>query len=52
MDYYNRKYGKDGIHESLDWSDCEEEINTFFKNVIVKHIVETEIKTKKYPFRS
>lgn len=47
MDYYNRRYGEDGVHDKLDWTECDE-MEKFFKERILQHIVETEIKEKKY----
>ncbi|CAL7944340.1 unnamed protein product [Xylocopa violacea] len=41
--YYNDKYGKDGFHEALDWSECDEEVERFYKEYILKHIVDAEI---------
>ncbi len=26
---YNRRFGKDGIHQTLDWSDLQEEVDKF-----------------------
>ncbi|KAK2588708.1 hypothetical protein KPH14_001598 [Odynerus spinipes] len=45
-DYYNQRYGTDGIHESLDWKECEEEIEKFQTEYIVKHVVDTEVTEK------
>ncbi|XP_014203245.2 tRNA pseudouridine synthase A [Copidosoma floridanum] len=45
-DYYNERYGKDGLHERLDWADCEEEIQDFEKNYILKDVIDTEINEK------
>ncbi|KAJ8686283.1 hypothetical protein QAD02_022077 [Eretmocerus hayati] len=36
-DYYNNRYGKDGMHETLDWAECEEEVTEFEKSKILKH---------------
>lgn len=47
-DYYNNKFGKDGIHEKLDWVECEEEVQKFFNDNIIKHIVKTEISEKSF----
>ncbi|XP_051160152.1 pseudouridylate synthase 1 homolog isoform X2 [Leptopilina boulardi] len=47
-DYYNNKFGKDGIHETLDWLECEEEVQKFFNDNIIKHIVQTEISEKSF----
>ncbi|XP_012281540.1 tRNA pseudouridine synthase A isoform X2 [Orussus abietinus] len=41
-DGYNKRYGSDGIHETLDWTECDEEITKFTKDYILKHITETE----------
>ncbi|XP_014236386.1 tRNA pseudouridine synthase A [Trichogramma pretiosum] len=45
-DYYNKKYGSDGVHEKLDWLECEEEIREFEKTKILKDVFDTEIKEK------
>lgn len=42
-EYYNERYGKDGIHETLDWNECNEDIEKFYKEHIVRSIVDTEI---------
>lgn len=44
--YYNQRYGKDGIHEPLDWESCKEEIEKFEKEYIIKQVVDTEIAEK------
>lgn len=41
--YYNEKYGEDGIHETLDWKECDEEVEKFYKDYILKDIVDREI---------
>ncbi|XP_011302832.1 tRNA pseudouridine synthase A, mitochondrial isoform X2 [Fopius arisanus] len=43
-DNYNKRYGADGIHEQLEWSDCEEAVQKFHKEFILPHIEETEMK--------
>ncbi|KAL2725296.1 ATPase family AAA domain-containing protein [Vespula squamosa] len=45
-DHYNNRYGSDGIHEPLDWKECEEEVEKFQSEYIVKHIVNTEVAEK------
>ncbi|CAL1673905.1 unnamed protein product [Lasius platythorax] len=42
-DYYGKRYGTDGLHETLDWKECEEEVEKFQKEYILKHMVDTEI---------
>ncbi|KZC10210.1 tRNA pseudouridine synthase A, mitochondrial, partial [Dufourea novaeangliae] len=44
--YYNRKYGNDGIHEILDWQECDQEVEKFYKDYILKSIVDTEATEK------
>ncbi|KAL9982589.1 hypothetical protein ACROYT_G004651 [Oculina patagonica] len=39
---YNRRYGDDGIHETMEWHENEEEIQQFKDQYIYKHIIETE----------
>lgn len=42
-DNYSERYGTDGLHETLDWKECEEEVETFQKTYILKHMIDTEI---------
>ncbi|XP_053980125.1 pseudouridylate synthase 1 homolog [Hylaeus volcanicus] len=44
--YYNERYGSDGIHETLAWEDCDEEIEQFYKDYILKSIVDIESSEK------
>nr|XP_012149760.1 PREDICTED: tRNA pseudouridine synthase A, mitochondrial isoform X1 [Megachile rotundata]XP_012149761.1 PREDICTED: tRNA pseudouridine synthase A, mitochondrial isoform X1 [Megachile rotundata]XP_012149762.1 PREDICTED: tRNA pseudouridine synthase A, mitochondrial isoform X1 [Megachile rotundata]XP_012149763.1 PREDICTED: tRNA pseudouridine synthase A, mitochondrial isoform X1 [Megachile rotundata] len=41
--YYDERYGKDGIHETLDWNECDEEVEKFYREHILKSIIDTEI---------
>ncbi|XP_063993188.1 pseudouridylate synthase 1 homolog [Diachasmimorpha longicaudata] len=41
-DNYNKRYGADGIHEQLEWSDCEAVVQKFHSEFILPHIEETE----------
>uniref|UniRef100_A0A1B6CAY7 Pseudouridylate synthase 1 homolog n=2 Tax=Clastoptera arizonana TaxID=38151 RepID=A0A1B6CAY7_9HEMI len=41
-DNYNKRYGNDGIHEPLEWSSFENEIEDFKKKYILPTIVDTE----------
>lgn len=34
----------------LDWNECNEEIEKFYKEYILKYITDTEISDKVYPF--
>ncbi|KAK7790827.1 hypothetical protein R5R35_013310 [Gryllus longicercus] len=43
-DHYNTRYGKDGIHEPLDWTEVEEDVQHFREKYILPTIVETELK--------
>ncbi|GAB0095004.1 tRNA pseudouridine synthase A [Sergentomyia squamirostris] len=45
-DRYNRRYGSDGIHTPLEWTEFEEEIQKFVKEEIYPVITNTEIKEK------
>lgn len=40
--YYNKRYGKDGIHKTLEWQDCNEEVEKFYKEYILQDIIDTE----------
>lgn len=42
-DHYGKRYGTDGLHETLDWKECEEEVEKFQKKYILQHMVDTEI---------
>ncbi|XP_018351149.1 PREDICTED: tRNA pseudouridine synthase A, mitochondrial isoform X2 [Trachymyrmex septentrionalis] len=42
-DNYSKRYGTDGLHETLDWKECEEEVEKFQKTYILQHIIDTEI---------
>lgn len=41
--YYDERYGKDGIHEALDWNECDEEVEKFYRECILKSITNTEV---------
>lgn len=43
---YNRRFGNDGFHESLDWTEKEENIEAFKKEHIYPTIIQTEIEEK------
>lgn len=48
-DSYNKRFGSDGMHESLDWAEFESEIQEFKDKVLIPHIVKTEKAEKTYP---
>lgn len=50
-DNYAKRYGTDGMHETLDWKECEEEVEKFQKEHILQYIIDTEISENTYPFR-
>lgn len=39
------------MHETLDWKECEEEVEKFQKEHILRYIIDTEISENTYPFR-
>lgn len=39
------------MHETLDWKECEEEVEKFQKEHILQYIIDTEISENTYPFR-
>ncbi|XP_023723376.1 tRNA pseudouridine synthase A isoform X2 [Cryptotermes secundus] len=43
---YNQRFGKDGIHEPLDWSEVEAEVTAFKENFIYPTITESEVEEK------
>ncbi|CAG0882174.1 unnamed protein product [Darwinula stevensoni] len=45
-DYYDKRYGSDGIHEPLDWKKEEEAVTKFKEEVIYPTIRDGEIKEK------
>lgn len=45
-DRYNTRYGSDGMHETLDWVNEEEQIKKFFDEQIFPTIVTTEMREK------
>lgn len=45
-DRYNKRYGEDGIHETLDWNAVEDKVKEFFDSKILPKIVETELAEK------
>lgn len=47
---YDKRYGKDGLHETLEWEQCEGEVEEFQKNYILPYIVDTEVSEQTYPF--
>ena len=49
-DKYNQRFGKDGIHDPLDWSEVGSEVTAFKEKFIFPTIVDTEIQEKSYPF--
>ncbi|KAI2651477.1 tRNA pseudouridine synthase A [Labeo rohita] len=46
FDRYNKRFGGDGIHETLDWTEEEEAIAAFKDKHIYPSIVETELNEK------
>ncbi|CAF1040105.1 unnamed protein product [Brachionus calyciflorus] len=48
-DKYNKKFGKDGIHEPIEWSHLEQEIENFKHEYIFTNIIQKE-KEKKSMF--
>lgn len=49
-DRYNNRYGSDGIHEAIDWSKWNTDVEEFRDKFILPSVVETEKKEKSYPF--
>ncbi|XP_043266699.1 tRNA pseudouridine synthase A [Venturia canescens] len=45
-DHYNRRYGGDGMHETLEWTECDDDIMQFHKKYILRHIEDTEVNEK------
>ncbi|XP_069671652.1 pseudouridylate synthase 1 homolog isoform X2 [Periplaneta americana] len=45
-DRYNQRFGKDGIHEPLDWEEVEADVKAFKEKFIFPTIIESEIEEK------
>ena len=45
-DNYNERFGSDGVHEALEFTDQEEDIEKFFRKYILSTIIDTEMKEK------
>lgn len=45
-DRYNQRFGKDGIHEPLDWAEVEADVKAFKEKFIFPTIIESEIEEK------
>ena len=43
---YDRKFGKDGTHDPLNWEECSEAVERFKEDVIFADMVETEAESK------
>lgn len=49
FDGYNRRYGSDGTHETLEWSEYDGEVLAFKRKHILQDIINTEINDLSYP---
>lgn len=45
-EYYNERYGKDGFHKTLEWQECKEDVDKFYKECILQDIINEEISEK------
>ncbi|OAD53987.1 tRNA pseudouridine synthase A, mitochondrial, partial [Eufriesea mexicana] len=45
-EYYNKRFGEDGFHKTLDWKECNDEVEKFYKDHILQEIIDTEISNK------
>lgn len=43
-DRYNYRYGKDGLHEPLNWEELENQVNEFKEKYIYPTIIDAEVK--------
>lgn len=43
---YNHRFGKDGIHESLEWNSSKDEVKLFKENIVYDDILKTEAKNR------
>lgn len=46
-DKYNRKFGNDGIHQALNWTECEGDIEKFKNDFIYPAVIDKEKKYKR-----
>jgi tRNA pseudouridine38-40 synthase len=49
-DWYNKKYGNNGFHETLDFADVDKEVEEFRRTHIFPVIIKGEKEEKSYPF--
>lgn len=49
-DWYDKKYGDNGIHEKLDFADVEAKVQEFREKFILPMILKEEKEEKSYPF--
>lgn len=45
-EYYNERFGKDGFHKTLEWQECNEDVDKFYKECILQDIINEEISEK------
>ena len=43
---YNKRYGSDGMHETLSWNKVEDQVTRFKEDIVFSDIISTEISTK------
>jgi len=46
FDRYNKRYGSDGMHETLSWEKLEDQVNAFRDDIVFSDIMSTEASTK------
>lgn len=46
FDRYNKRYGSDGMHETLSWEKVEDQVNAFRDDIVFSDIMSTEVATK------
>lgn len=46
FDRYNKRYGSDGMHETLSWDKVEDQVTRFKEDIVFSDIISTEISSK------
>ncbi|KAL3316921.1 tRNA pseudouridine synthase 1 [Cichlidogyrus casuarinus] len=46
FDHYNKRYGSDGIHQTIDWDRYKDTIEPFKQKFVFDHIMQEELSTK------
>ena len=44
FEYYNKKFGRDGMHEAVEWTKCEHQVKKFKEEQIMCKLIEDMLK--------